>query len=181
LWLRQHRPAIGLRASYRLPRSDGQQETAERIAVIHSLVAALALATSAIPLTHEVAIEGGPVPLTLRYDADVTVEHRQHGTVAPGGRADTLRCHWTTRADVRRTLVGGAPGARTLALASTGALRPMKGHRPGWCEANRTAIAASVEAGLPALRAELVAFAERDRPHVSSEIHDAHALFRPGS
>ncbi|MCC2977787.1 hypothetical protein LK533_14015 [Sphingomonas sp. PL-96] len=149
--------------------------------MLYSLVAALALATGATPLTHEVRVGGGPVPLTLRYDAEVTVEHRQHGTVAPGGRADTLRCHWATRADVRRTLVGGAQAQQAVPLASTGALQPMKGHRPGWCEANRNAIAASVEAGLPRLRAELVAFAERDRPQVASEIHDAHALFRPGS
>lgn len=149
--------------------------------MFHSLVAALALATGITPITHEVSIEDGPVPLTLRYEADVTVQHRQLGSVAPGGRADTLRCHWTATADVRRTLVHRADDARQLPLASTGALEPMKGHRPGWCEANRGAIAASVEAGIPALRAELIALAERDRPNVSSEIHDAHALFRPGS
>ena len=149
--------------------------------MFHSLVAALALAMGATPLTHDVPIDGGPVPLTLRYDAEVTVQHRQLGSVAPGGRTDTLRCHWTASAPIRRTLVSRSDAGRQLPLASTGALEPMKGHRPGWCDANRGAIAAAVEARLPALRTELVAFAERDRPHVSSEIHDAHALFRPGS
>jgi hypothetical protein len=151
--------------------------------MLNTLLVAMTLATGTISLTHEVPVEGSATPLTLRYEADIAVEHRQVGTVAPGGRADTLRCHWTAGGDVRRTLIGAGRGTaeRRLPLASTGALEPMKGHRPGWCEANRAAIAASVEAGLPALRTQLVAFAERDRTTLSSEIDDAHALFRTGS
>ena len=148
-----------------------------------TLLVAMTLSTGTIPLTHEVPVEGTPTPLSLRYEADVAIQHRQVGTVAPGGRGDTLRCHWTAGGDVRRTLVGTTEGAATrqLPLASTGALKPMKGQRPGWCETNRAAIAASVEAGIPALRTQLVAFAERDRTTLSSEINDAHALFRTGS
>jgi hypothetical protein len=151
--------------------------------MLNTFLVALTLATGTIPLTHDVPVEGSPTPLTLRYEADVAIEHRQVGTVAPGGRADTLRCHWTASGDVRRTLIGTDAGKaeRRLPLASTGALEPMKGHRPGWCEANRAAIAASVEAGVPALRSQLAAFAERDRTTLSSEIDDAHALFRTGS
>jgi hypothetical protein len=77
--------------------------------MLNTLLVTLTLATGTIPLTHDVPVEGSPTPLTLRYEADVAIEHRQVGTVAPGGRPDTLRCHWTAGGDVRRTLIGTMP------------------------------------------------------------------------
>ena len=148
---------------------------------MYSLLVAMTLATTPTPLVHDVAIDRGAVPLTLRYEADVAVQHRQVGSVVPGGRPETLRCHWTAGAQVRRTLVRQGQAAEPrLALASAGRLEPLSGHRPGWCDANRAAIAEAVEAGLPALRTRLVAFAERDRATLASEIDDATALFRTG-
>lgn len=75
------------------------------------------------------------------YRGAITVAHKQIGSAAPAGRPSSLRCVWSASLEVNRT---ATTPTGTLASRSFVQEDVAEGSRPGWCTANRSAIARDV-------------------------------------
>lgn len=72
------------------------------------VIAASAIASVASPQPHIVEISHNGAPVSLRYQADVTVKTAQKGAHVPS-RGMVASCHWTASVDVTRG-AGNTPG-----------------------------------------------------------------------
>jgi len=131
------------------------------------MVMAMASAAPQAGMAHSVRIDHATGAVQSDYSADVTVTHRQVGTVGAGGRPSTLRCMWRAGLVVDRQArhVSGSTLARSFAQDNV-----VEGSRPGWCTAQKTAIAREVAARTPELQARLVQLAQEDHGVLHAEI-----------
>lgn len=137
-----------------------------------TIIASLGLGLSLIAAgpaaaTHTASIEHHSGPVEAQYRAATVVEHKQIGSVAPPGRSGTLRCAWTARLAVDRTATTafGALASRSFAVSGVAG-----GSRPGWCSANRRAIAQEAATRLRGVDRHLAAAAREDREVLLAEV-----------
>ncbi len=139
------------------------------------LVAGLVLGSMAASdgaLEHRMQMDHHSGPVAVRYSADVGVTHKQIGAVATGGRPSTLRCQWSANVTVHREAKAGT-GATLLRSASRDGV--IEGSRPGWCSANRSAIAQEVARRQDSVRDHLQAVAQEDHGLLRAEMDRLHA------
>ncbi|UYY57771.1 hypothetical protein [Sphingomonas sp. S2-65] len=117
--------------------------------------------------THTLVVDHPSGPVDARYRGRVIVEHQQIGSVAPPGRGATLRCAWTARLAVDRTATTPSKAAASRSFVTDGIMR---GSRPGWCSAARSAIAGEVASRLSNADVHLAAAARADHPVLLAEI-----------
>ncbi|MBB5712234.1 hypothetical protein [Sphingomonas xinjiangensis] len=117
--------------------------------------------------SHSASVEHRSGPVRADYRGTVVIEHKQVGSVAPPGRASTLRCAWSARLEVDRvaTTAAGAQASRSFATPEVA-----RGSRTGWCGTSRDAIARAVAAGLRDAERHLAAAARDDRPALLSQV-----------
>ena len=98
-----------------------------------SLAMILAIATGAPDASHTIVVPHASGKAQVEYRGNLAIEHRQVGSVAPGGRASTLRCRWTANLHVERnaTHTSGSTASRSFVINDVA-----RGHHPGWCPAN---------------------------------------------
>ncbi|MHA6723230.1 hypothetical protein [Sphingomonas sp. RS2018] len=141
----------------------------------YSLIAAAAIGAAALLTTdaieHSVRIDHPRGAVDARYTATVVIAHRQIGSVAPGGRASTLRCAWRADLSVDRT----AQHARGTASRSIARETAIAGSRPGWCSTQARAIREEVAARRDEMRAHVLAVSREDRGALIADIDRAHA------
>lgn len=144
--------------------------------MIATVLATLSAATAA-GNTHMTTIEHGGAPLTVAYQADLDISHRQIGGLAPPGRQSSLRCLWTADVAVDRQV--RRDGVVVPALSRRVSTREhLTGSRPGSCEQARAGIAREVAARGRTVRDHLAEVAERDRAAILAEIESANDLSR---
>lgn len=115
---------------------------------------------------HSVRLDHVSGPVHAQYRGDVTIRHRQTGSVAPGGRASTLRCTWAADLTVEREARHGS-GILSRSLRRD---RVLKGNRPGWCGQHKAAIAEEVARQDDVVRAQMLALAEQDSRELHAEV-----------
>lgn len=127
------------------------------------------------PEAHHVEIDHQGQRVDVTYQSATDVIHKQVGAVGAAGRGSTLRCVWRANISVAREArsTAGHVLARTIAGDA-----PVEGSRPGWCSAQRGAIAQDIAARSADTRAHLLAVAERDREVLALELDTAHAAGR---
>lgn len=118
-------------------------------------------------MEHSVRIDHRTGTVESQYSADVRITHKQVGTVGVGGRPSTLRCVWSAGLVVDRQArhASGSTMARAFAHDDV-----VQGSRPGWCSAQRSAIATEVAARQPELRERLIQLATDDHGVLHAEI-----------
>jgi hypothetical protein len=144
------------------------------------LIAGLALGGAVASdgaLEHRVQLDHHSGPVAVRYSADVGVAHKQIGAVTTGGRPSTLRCVWSANVTIHREARGSS--GTTLAR-SAGRDGVIEGSRPGWCSANRAAIAQEVAARRDAVRDHLQAVVQEDHGQLRRELDGLHSETRTG-
>lgn len=124
---------------------------------------------------HRVEIDHRGHRVDVTYRSNLDVSHKQVGVAGPGGRASTLRCAWKANVSVHREARSAAGHVLARTIASDA---PIEGSRPGWCSAQRAAIAQEVTARSTAVREHLLATAEQDREALALELDAAHAPAR---
>ncbi|WP_322964308.1 hypothetical protein [Sphingomonas fuzhouensis] len=128
-------------------------------------------------LEHQVQLDHHSGPVAVRYSADVGVTHKQIGAVTTGGRPSTLRCLWSANVTVHREARGSGGATLIRSAAQDGVI---EGSRPGWCSANRTAIAQEVAQRQDAVRDHLQAVAQEDHGLLRAEMDRLHNETRAG-
>jgi len=128
-------------------------------------------------MTHSARIDHRSGTVQTDYVADVQVTHQQIGSVGAGGRPSTLRCLWRAGLVVERQ-ARHASGS-TLARSFTHD-KVVEGSRPGWCSAQKAAIAEDVASRGEALQARLVQLAQEDHPVLHAEIDRMHGATQAG-
>jgi hypothetical protein len=136
-------------------------------------IAALSLMAMATPppaptVAHQLRVEHRGAAHDVTYRGTVDVAHRQIGMASALGRPGSQRCLWTGTVAVERHVArpdGTAFPARPIARDEV-----LTGSRPGDCRANATAIHREVAARQDAVRAHVVAVAERDHPEMRAEL-----------
>ncbi|NJC09214.1 hypothetical protein [Polymorphobacter fuscus] len=128
--------------------------------------AAIAQATPA-QWTHSVPVDHGRGQATAIYEARPVVSTRQIGT-SMGTRMSTARCLWTADIAVERRLE--TSGVNQTGTREMAAVKTLKGSRHGACATSRGSIDKEIAAQTPAIRAHLVAVAERDQQELRTEI-----------
>ncbi|PXA93754.1 hypothetical protein DMC47_21690 [Nostoc sp. 3335mG] len=128
-------------------------------------------------MEHSVRIDHGSGTVESRYRADVRITHRQVGTVGAGGRPSTLRCVWKAGLAVDRHARHASGSTMARSFAHDGVV---EGSRPGWCSAQRSAIAQEVAARQPELRERLVRLAQDDHGVLHAEIDRMHGTTQAG-
>ncbi len=128
-------------------------------------------------MEHSVRIDHRSGAVHSRYSADVQVTHRQVGSVGVGGRPSTLRCMWKAGLIVDRQArhASGSTLARSFTHDNV-----VEGSRPGWCSAQKTAIAQEVASRGAELQARLVQVAQDDHPVLHAEIDRMHGMAQAG-
>jgi hypothetical protein len=121
-------------------------------------------------LEHRVAVEHRGGTVDAAYRAELSIHHRQVGSVSAPGRASTLRCQWRADLDVARD-ARHAAGSAGRALRRQGVAT---GSRAGWCGAHREAIAREVAGRADEWRRHMLAVAEEDRADLLAEIDRLH-------
>ncbi|MDJ0277784.1 hypothetical protein QLH51_13350 [Sphingomonas sp. 2R-10] len=118
-------------------------------------------------MAHSVRIDHATGTVQSDYRADVQVTHRQVGAAGAGGRPSTLRCMWRAGLVVDRQArhASGSTLARSFAHDNV-----VEGSRPGWCSAQKRAIADEVATRTPELQAQLVRLAQEDHGVLHAEI-----------
>ncbi|WP_347301860.1 hypothetical protein V5740_07390 [Croceibacterium sp. TMG7-5b_MA50] len=119
------------------------------------------------PLEHRTQIEHASGAIDAEYRGIVTLDARQIGHPAPGGRAATLRCEWNADMAVEREarhangslLSRSIDGSKALTLT-----------RAGWCNAHRSDVAQHFAERSDELRSRLVATAEADRAVLIAQV-----------
>ncbi|KZE15336.1 MULTISPECIES: hypothetical protein [Sphingomonas] len=128
-------------------------------------------------IAHSARIDHRTGAVHSDYTADVQVTHQQIGTVGVGGRPSTLRCLWRAGLVVERQ--ARHESGSTLARSFTHD-KVIEGSRPGWCSAQKTAIAQEVASRNDALQARLVQLAQEDHPVLHAEIDRMHGTMQAG-
>lgn len=126
----------------------------------------LLLAAPFSEIVHSVRIDHPTGPAHAEYRMRVDVRHQQLGVAAPGSHAATLRCRW--RADLvldREAHHTGGTLRRALRQESVAS-----GSRPGWCTANRAAIAKNVASSTSDMRGAVAALAGQDAALLRAEL-----------
>jgi len=126
----------------------------------------LLLAAPFSEIVHSVRIDYPTGPAHAEYRMRVDVRHQQLGVAAPGSHAATLRCRW--RADLvldREARHTGGTLRRALRQESVAT-----GSRPGWCTANRAAIAKDVASSTSDMRGAVAALAGQDAALLRAEL-----------
>lgn len=140
----------------------------------------LGLASATIPgatIDHATRIDHHSGPVEARYRGTVAVQHRQVGSVAPAGRASTLRCMWSANMIVDRhaTAATGTTMMRNIVRDNV-----VSGSRPGWCDTHRASIAREVAAKMQDMNGHVVAVAAEDHEVLRAELDRAHGATRTG-
>lgn len=141
------------------------------------LLLGVAMAAPDGGMAHSARIEHRTGAVQSNYTADVAVTHQQIGTVGAGGRPSTLRCLWRAGLVVERQ-ARHASGS-TLARSFTHD-KVIEGSRPGWCSAQKAAIAQEVASRNDALQARLVELAQEDHGVLNAEIDRMHGTTQAG-
>lgn len=141
------------------------------------LLLGVAMAAPQGGMAHSARIDHRSGTVQSDYTADVQVTHQQIGTVGAGGRPSTLRCLWRAGLVVERQArhASGSMLARSFTHD-----RVIEGSRPGWCSAQKAAIAQEVASRGDALQAQLVRLAQEDHPVLHAEIDRMHGAARAG-
>lgn len=128
-------------------------------------------------MAHSARIEHRSGAVQSDYTANVQVTHRQVGAVGAGGRPSTLRCLWRAGLVVERQArhASGSTLARSFSHDQV-----IEGSRPGWCSAQRGAIAAEVASRNDALQARLVQLAQEDHAVLHAEVDRMHGTAQAG-
>ncbi|KQM86552.1 hypothetical protein ASE67_12195 [Sphingomonas sp. Leaf23] len=128
-------------------------------------------------MAHSMRIDHRSGTVQSDYTADVRVTHQQVGTVGAGGRPSTLRCVWRAGLVVERQArhASGSTLARSFTHDAA-----IEGSRPGWCSAQKAAIAQEVARRDAVLQARLVQLAEEDHPVLHAEIDRMHGTTQAG-
>lgn len=108
---------------------------------------------------HRIRIEHASGPVEIDYRPTLSVHARQLGTVAPGGRAGTLRCVWTAEVTVERSAHHASGAVLERVLRRDGVARAS---HPGWCKAAQGRALES--AGRADLGTHRAALARQDHP-----------------
>lgn len=135
------------------------------------------MAASDGALEHRVQMDHHSGPVAVRYSADVGVTHKQIGAVTTGGRPSTLRCQWSANVTVHREARADSGVALVRSASRDGVI---EGSRPGWCSANRNAIAQEVARRHDAVRDHLQAVAQEDHGLLRAEMDRLHTETRAG-
>ncbi len=130
------------------------------------LILGLLLSAPASEITHSVRIDHVAGTVHADYRMRVDVRHEQLGVAGPGGRASTLRCGWKADLVLDRQ-ARHAAGTLQRALRQEGVA---SGSRPGWCTANRAAIAQDVARATQDVRGEVEALARQDAEALRAEL-----------
>lgn len=125
------------------------------------------------PMTHDVRLDHRSGAVSARYDGHVAVTHRQVGSVSAPGRPSSLRCRWSANIVVDRSArhASGSSFNRSIRRDAV-----VEGVRPGWCGAQRAAIARDVASQSETMRRHMLAVHAEDRTVLLAEIdrlHDA--------
>lgn len=139
------------------------------------VVAGLLLGSPVATDAHRIAMDHRGQNVDVTYRSAVAVEHKQIGSAGPGGRPNTLQCAWKAKVSVQREARSAAGHVLARTIASDA---PLEGRRAGWCSGQREAIAQDVAARSEAVRAHLLAVAERDREALALELDAAHSPAR---
>jgi len=142
-----------------------------------ALVLGLAIAAPGAQVNHTARVDHHSGPVTAHYRGQVDIQHKQVGTVAPGGRASTLRCDWSARLTVARQATATSGRTMHRSFVSQPAVA---GSRIGWCSTHREAIAKDVAARLPDLDRHLQTVASEDHDVLRAELDHAHGLVATG-
>lgn len=141
------------------------------------LLLGVAMAAPDGGMAHSARIDHHSGAVQSDYTANVQVTHRQVGAVGAGGRPSTLRCVWRAGLVVERQArhASGSTLARSFSHDEV-----IEGSRPGWCSAQRAAIAAEVASRNDALQARLVQLAQEDHAVLHAEIDRMHGTAQAG-
>jgi hypothetical protein len=120
---------------------------------------------------HRVQIDHRGHSVDVVYRGSTTVAHRQQGAAGAPGRPHTLRCAWRASVEVHREARSAAGHVMSRRIVADEALT---GARPGWCAAQRGAIAADVAARSGKVRDHLLAVARDDHATLVAELDAAH-------
>lgn len=141
-----------------------------------AILAGLMLGSSVqAPDVHHSRIDHRGASVDVTHRSDVRVEHRQVGSVGPGGRSSSLRCAWSAKMVVHREARSSSGSMLTRTIGSE---TPLTGSRPGWCSSQRSAIASDVSARSDRLRDHLLAVAEQDHDSLRAELDALHGPSR---
>lgn len=141
------------------------------------LMFGMTVAVSSATVAHETRIDHHSGPVDVRYNGAVTIDHKQIGSVAPGGRQSTLRCAWQANMAVTRE-AKATPG--TLMTRQFVREDIASGSRAGWCTTNKAAIAREVAARTGDLNQHIVEVAQEDHDVLRSELDRLHGAVRQG-
>ncbi|WP_052134678.1 hypothetical protein [Sphingomonas sp. 37zxx] len=141
------------------------------------LMLGMTAAVSSATVVHETRIDHHTGPVHVRYNGAVMIEHKQIGTVAPGGRPSTLRCAWQANMAVTRE-AKATPG--TLMTRQFVREDIASGSRAGWCSSNKAAIAKEVAARTTELDRQIIEVAQDDQNVLRSELDRLHGAVRAG-
>jgi len=141
------------------------------------LLLGMAMAAPDGGMAHSARIDHRSGTVQSDYTADVQVTRQQIGTVGVGGRPSTLRCLWRAGLVVERQArhASGSTLARSFSHDKV-----IEGSRPGWCSAQKTAIAQEVASRNDALHARLIELAQEDQPVLHAEIDRMHGATQAG-
>lgn len=105
------------------------------------LASLLSLAVATAPAAITTTINHASGPVTAVYSGRISIDRQQVGTIAPPGRASTLRCRWVAHliVDRRASATDGATAGRTFTRSAIA-----QGSRPGWCGSGAARIDAAV-------------------------------------
>jgi len=119
---------------------------------------------AAVAATHSVQLDHAGAAVAAHYSARTEIETRTIGAHTPN-RVDGRRCQWTATVIVERRLGQAPASARTLSTD-----RRISGSEAGACTPMSEAAARQVAGRADAIRAHLLAVAERDRAPLLAEL-----------
>lgn len=104
----------------------------------------------------------------VEYRGNVALEHRQVGSVAPGGRPPTLRCIWTANLRVDRvaTHISGSTASRSFVHKDVA-----RGHHPGWCPGNSSSRGGNLATRVPEIDKPLQKAIAADQATLMAELN----------
>lgn len=127
--------------------------------------------TTAIPpmseIAHSIRVDHAAGPVDADYRMRIDVSHNQVGSAGPGGRPSTLRCRWEADLLLDRS---ARHSAGTVLQRSLRRDAVASGSRPGWCTANREAIARDVARATSDVQGEVRALAQQDAEGLRAEL-----------
>ena len=141
------------------------------------LVLAATGAALGMTVDHQNEVDHRSGPVAVKYRGDVVITHKQVGTVAPGGRASSLRCDWAASMSVARHAVA-ASGTRLVRSIDSEPV--ISGTRPGWCVASHGAIKKEVVAKAADMQQHLMMLAQEDEQMLRVELDRIHSPQRAG-